>query len=164
MRIKKIIKRGVKDLTFINNFLNEKLQGKDEVVINVNENVYNKILCRYGRKLEYNIDRFSTGFTLFFNNDVYSFEVIRECYGKYGTYYKLHIVDIDKLSHSRIDKRLNGLESNIEGELKDLYVQLFTVQEFNNMNPFSLNLPTEKITKGFDERENDILKKIEKYF
>ena len=40
MRYKNIIKRDQRDLTWIKNFLNEKLEGKEQVLINANEKMY----------------------------------------------------------------------------------------------------------------------------
>lgn len=167
MIYKKIIKRGIKDLSFIDNFLKEKLQDNEETIINISSNVYSKILCRYARSLEYHVDRFNTNFSLFFNDEIYSFEVLSRHNGKYGEYYKLHIVDIEKFTAKQIEKRLLNLEANKNKELKYLYLRLFQIQANENINPFKLNLYLNETNKRIineftnSKEEIELINKIE---
>ena len=161
MLIKKIVKRGVKDMTFINKFLSEKLNGKSSVEININENVYNKICKRNGRELYYygcSSNDLRTG--LFFNNLEYAFQIGSSLNGKYGAYYKMKIVDIQKTTIENLNNRIAA--SKLKESTKDLYLDLFKQQEVDMFNPFSMNLKDKKLLDLTQfEIEKEIINKIE---
>lgn len=160
MLYKKIVKRGVKNLTFMQNFLQEKLDGNAEVIINVSEKVYDRILCKYARHLEYHCMYDTEKYSLFYNDGEYSFEVLSEHFGQYGPYYKLHIADIEKLRTSIINKRLASIE--MTEQTKELYMRLVEIQVDAMLNPFRLSVKSNVVqTLGISREEYNIIQRLE---
>lgn len=188
--MKNIIKRGIKDLSDIQNYLESKLNGNSSVVINVNEKVYNGFLCKYGRFIPVCksigfVTKYAEDDTLLYKDDVYAFEDYSEWKnGKYGAYKQVKIYNIkgyekecikrrsddyknkfEKDNKRRIKKGLQPLEFN--EELYNLYLDLWNVQESFKFNS-NLDINKTTVKKLYDEdhknntdREEFLLDKID---
>lgn len=188
--MKNIIKRGIKDVSEIQTYIESKLEGSNVKVINVNEKIFNNLLCRYGRFIPVcksigGVTKYAEDDSLLYKDDIYAFEEISEWKnGKYGSYKRVKLYNINGYKQECIQRRIDDYKGKFEEqnkrrikkgceplefnkELYNLYLELWRVQESFK---FSSNLNTSKATvkKIYEEdyninseKEDIILDKIE---
>lgn len=177
MLYKQIIKRGVKDLTFIQGVLSEKLENKPIVEINASEKMINNILKKYGRVFKCWNSKYLDCDYLIYNDEKYSFyvNISNGISGKYGYYYLLTIVDNEKLSQQRLNK---AIEDFNKYDLKmwqkeidifkigyyDLLLELMEHDYITEFNPFEVtfinNVTHKRVLNDYTEKKKTILDKM----
>lgn len=166
-KYKNIIKKGVQDLSWLESFLKEKLNGEPETLINASEKMYNNIFCKYGRIIETEKgSRYQNKTTgrVIFTNGKYAFEQASEVKnGKYGTYFIFRIIDIEKYLEDQEEKEYEDyLKKNKKDrqELKILYKELCHIT-FNLNGYYFKNIISDKKLFNDNIDNTEIINKIE---
>ena len=156
MRYKTIIKRTQKDsdLSWLHSFLKEKLNGERIVKITASEKMVHNIFEKYGRSIKMS----GADYRTIYNDERYAFEVLESKNGKYGIYYLVRIIciekDIEFLINERVadeEKRLNRklkkgkIDENIKNQLMELNKELITIEVNCEYNPYTLPISDNKL-------------------
>jgi hypothetical protein len=162
MLIKPIVKRGVKETSWLDGFVKSRLNGNATHEAICTEKM-EYALSKYCRKLDYHTSsKFSIDTGLFFNNGIYSIAVISRGYKKV-----LLITDIEKQITANIERRIRDFsitEKKASKEEKNAYAEYFKLDENANLNPFYMINFTEHVSKSiFNEKQNfkDIVEEFE---
>ena len=164
MLYNKIIKRGVKDTTWLHSFLESSLNGKAGTTrIRTDKMLY--ALKNYGRFLKY-LSGSTTGEGLFYNDGKYAFCVIY-----YSNCKRLYIKDVRKCLDFVISYNVKCFLENIEKnkdspcyinnkwlELKKQYIK---IELENTYNIFDFSLIDTKLINT-DKSQDKILEEIHK--
>ena len=172
MRYNNIIKRGIKDTTWLDNFLKEKLNGNMCVTINASEKMYYNIFRKYGRILKSYIYKYGLGEyeILAFQDDNYMFTMHPDYWtgikGKYSYYFKIDIVDIKKSIDYQYNERMKNIDKRIKtkvsNEIYELYKKVIRLDVEVNFD-LGYNLVTNNTTyKRLKKDNSEIEKEIEK--
>ena len=166
-RYKNIIKKGMKDLSWLESFLKEKLNGEAEISINAGEKMYNNIFCKYGRIIEIEKGGKYQNKVIrrvIFTNGKYAFEQSSEAKnGKYGIYFVFRIIDIEKYLENQEEKEYKDyLKKNKKDseELKILYKELCHIT-FSLNGYYFKNIISDKKLLNNNIDNTEIINKIE---
>lgn len=160
MIIKQIVKRGVKDTTWLDGFVKSRLNGNARhESICTDKMIY--ALSKYCRKLDFHTSsKFNIESGLFFNDEVYSIAVISRGFKKV-----LIITDIQKQINENINRRVrefNSTQKNAPIEEKEAYQKFFELDETANFNPFLVNF-TETVYKSISNEYQNFQDVIEEF-